>query len=139
MRYLLNSPYDKYRQSSIQTSTPAQLVIMLYDGAIRFIRAGLDGIKKNDYEKTNTNLGKAQTIVSELMSTLDHSYEVSGGLYSLYEYTSFLLIEANIRKDAEKAEEAVGYLTELRETWLQASKLVGGQGQTPMSPVDSHG
>ncbi|MFD1903636.1 flagellar export chaperone FliS [Paenibacillus rhizoplanae] len=90
MRLLLNSPYDKYRQSSVQTSTPAQLVIMLYDGAIRFIRAGLDGIKKKMImRKQIPILEKAQTIVSELMSTLDHTYEVSGGLYSLYEYTSF--------------------------------------------------
>lgn len=74
------------------------------------------------------------------MSTLDRSYEVSEGLYSLYEYTSFLLVEANIRKDAVKAEEAVGYLTELRETWLQASKIATGQGgQSPLPTESSHG
>lgn len=124
---MLTSPYDKYRQSSVQTSTPAQLVIMLYDGAIRFVKTAMDGLGKQDYQKSNLNFGKAQTIVSELMSTLDHSYEVSQGLYSLYEYTNHLLIEANIRKSADKAEEALGYLTDLRETWLQASKLATGQ------------
>lgn len=126
---MLTSPYDKYRQSSVKTSTPAQLVIMLYDGAIRFVRTAMDGLNKQDYEKTSLNFGKAQTIVSELMSTLDHSYEVSKSLYSLYEYTNFLLVEANIRKSPEKAEEAIGYLTDLRETWLQASKIATGQGQ----------
>ncbi|OKP90599.1 flagellar export chaperone FliS [Paenibacillus sp. P3E] len=127
---MLTSPYDKYRQSSVQTSTPAQLVIMLYDGAIRFVRTALDGLSKKDYEKSNLNFGKAQTIVSELMSTLDHSYEVSQNLFSLYEYTNFLLVESNIRKSPEKAEEAIGYLIELRETWLQASKLAAGQTET---------
>ncbi|MEK5257179.1 flagellar export chaperone FliS [Paenibacillus sp. FSL F4-0125] len=136
---MINSPYDKYRQSSVQTSTPAQLVLMLYDGAIRFIRAGLDGLKRDDLEKTNINLGKAQTIVSELMSTLDNNYEVSKNLYSLYEYTNFLLVEANIRKDTTKAEEAVGYLIELRETWLQASKIAAGLGQPPFSTEISNG
>lgn len=126
---MITSPYDKYRQSSVQTSTPAQLVIMLYDGAIRFVRAAIDGLSKQDYEKTSLNFGKAQTVVSELMSTLDHSYEVSKNLFSLYEYTNFLLVEANIRKSPEKAEEAIGYLTELRETWLQASKIAAGQEQ----------
>ncbi|KGE20417.1 flagellar export chaperone FliS [Paenibacillus wynnii] len=126
---MITSPYEKYRQSSIQTSTPAQLVIMLYDGAIRFVRTGLDGLKQQDVEKTNLNFGKAQAIVSELMSTLDQSYEISKSLSSLYEYTNFLLIEANIRKNPEKAEEAIGYLTDLRETWLQASKLASGQTQ----------
>ncbi|OKP85805.1 flagellar export chaperone FliS [Paenibacillus helianthi] len=124
---MLKSPYEKYRQSSVQTSTPAQLVIMLYDGAIRFIRTGMEGLKNQDYEKTNLNLGKAQTIVSELMSTLDYSIEISKDLFSLYEYTNFLLVEANIHKNPEKAEEAIGYLTDLRETWLQASKLAAGQ------------
>lgn len=124
---MLKSPYEKYRQSSVQTSTPAQLVIMLYDGAIRFIRTGMEGLKNQDYEKTNLNLGKAQTIISELMSTLDYSIEISKDLYSLYEYTNFLLVEANIHKSPEKAEEAIGYLTDLRETWLQASKLAAGQ------------
>ncbi|OMD81378.1 flagellar export chaperone FliS [Paenibacillus odorifer] len=126
---MIRSPYETYRKSSVQTSTPAQLVIMLYDGAIRFVRTAIDGLTKKDFEKTNLNFGKAQTIMSELMSTLDHSYEVSKNLFSLYEYTNHLLIEANIRKSPEKAEEAIGYLTELRETWLQASKIAVGQGQ----------
>lgn len=126
---MITSPYEKYRQSSVQTSTPAQLVVMLYDGAIRFVRTAMDGLSKQDYEKTNLNFGKAQSIVSELMSTLDYSYEISKNLYSLYEYTNYLLIEANIRKSPEKAEEAIGYLTELRETWLQASKIAATQGQ----------
>jgi flagellar protein FliS len=126
---MITSPYEKYRQSSVQTSTPAQLVIMLYDGAIRFVRTAMDGLSKQDYEKANLNFGKAQTIVSELMSTLDYKYDVSKNLFSLYEYTNHLLIEANIRKNAEKAEEAIGYLTDLRETWLQASKLASGQTQ----------
>lgn len=127
---MLTSPYDKYRQSSVQTSNPAQLVIMLYDGAIRFVRTALDGLNKQDVEKSNLNFGKAQTIISELMSTLDLSYEVSTNLYSLYEYTNHLLVEANIHKSQEKAEEAIGYLTELRETWLQASKIAVSQPET---------
>lgn len=136
---MLKSPYEKYRQSSIQTSTPAQLVVMLYDGAIRFVRTAMDGLSKHDLEKTNLNLGKAQTIVSELMSTLDYTYEISKNLYSMYEYTNFLLVEANIRKDMTKAEEALGYLTELRETLLQASKIAAGQGPEPTSTESANG
>lgn len=136
---MINSPYEKYRQSSVQTSTPAQLLIMLFDGAIRFIRTGLDGLKNNDFEKTNLGLGKAQTIISELMSTLDFDYEVSKELYSLYEYTNFLLVESNIRKDAAKAEEAIEYLTGLREMWLQASKIAAGQVSGPLSSDNVNG
>lgn len=139
MRLLITSPYDKYRQSSVQTSNPAQLVIMLYDGAIRFVKTAIDGLTQKDNEKTSLNLGKAQTIISELMSTLDRSYDISKSLYSLYEYTNYLLVEANIRKDVTKAEEAVGYLTDLRETWLQASKIAAGQEAPPVTTESAHG
>ncbi|AIQ76832.1 MULTISPECIES: flagellar export chaperone FliS [Paenibacillus] len=121
---MINSPYEKYRQSSVKTSTPSQLLIMLFDGAIRFVRAGMEGIDSVDYQKTNINLGKAQTIVSELMSTLDPTYDISKSLNDLYEYINHLLIQANVKKDKVPAEEALQYLTEFRVTWLEASKLV---------------
>ncbi|MCM3174163.1 flagellar export chaperone FliS [Paenibacillus sp. FSL R5-0623] len=127
---MIKSPYDKYRQSSVQTSSPSQLVVMLYDGAIRFARTGIEGLKQNDYEATSLNLGKAQTIISELMSTLDNSVEISKGLYSMYEYTNYLLVQANIQKQPDKAEEAIGYLTDLRETWIQASKIAVSQSES---------
>ncbi|WP_433944312.1 flagellar export chaperone FliS [Paenibacillus sp. SN-8-1] len=127
---MITSPYEKYRQSSVQTSTPGQLLLMLYDGAIRFVRSGIDGLQKKDMQKANLNLGKGQSIVNELLSTLDRTYEVSEGLASLYEYINHLLIEANIKKNEQPAEEALGYLTDLRETFAQAAKLtVAGQSQ----------
>ncbi|GAK41253.1 flagellin-specific chaperone Flis [Paenibacillus sp. TCA20] len=121
---MIASPYEKYRQSSVQTSNPAQLVIMLYDGAIRFVRASMKGLEEKDLEQVNTNLGKAQTIISELMSTLNQDFEVSKSLYSLYEYMNHLLVQANIKKSLEPAQEALDMLTDLRDTWLTASKLV---------------
>lgn len=127
---MINSPYEKYRQSSVKTSTPSQLLIMLFDGAIRFVRAGMEGIDSVDYQKTNINLGKAQTIVSELMSTLDPTYDISKSLYDLYEYINHLLIQANVKKDKVPAEEALQYLTEFRLTWLEASKLVPAHENT---------
>lgn len=123
---MITSPYDKYKNSSVQTSTPGQLVVMLYDGAIRFVKAGLDGISSNDYAKANVNLGKAQTIISELMSTLNRSYDISKNLYSLYEYMNYLLIQTNIKKKVESGEEVLGYLQELRETWITVTKQTAG-------------
>ncbi|MCV9949805.1 flagellar export chaperone FliS [Paenibacillus sp. BT-177] len=123
---MISSPYEKYKQSSVQTSTPGQLIIMLYDGAIRFVRAGLDGISSNDIAKANINLVKAQSIISELMSTLNYSYDISKNLYALYEYMNYLLIQTNIKKKIESGEEVLGYLQELRETWVTVNKLTVG-------------
>ncbi len=121
---MIMSPYDKYRQSSVQTSSPAQLLLMMYDGAIRFTRMGLEGIKGQDFQQANTFLNKTQTIVNELIITLDHTFEVSQGLSRLYEYINYLLIQANIKKETAPAEEALGYLIELRETWAQAARML---------------
>lgn len=123
---MITSPYEKYRQSSVQTSTPGQLLLMLYDGAIRFIRAGIDSLQKKDLQKANLNLGKSQSIVNELLSTLDRSYAVSEGLASLYEYINHLLIESNVKKTVAPAEEALGYLMDLRETFAEAAKMTAG-------------
>ncbi|AHV99344.1 flagellar export chaperone FliS [Paenibacillus sabinae] len=124
---MITSPYDKYRQSAVQTSNPSQLLLMLFDGAIRFGKSAMEGMDAADYEKVNTNLGKTQAIVSELMATLDQSYEVSNGLFALYEYTNHLLVQANIKKVKEPVEEALGYLLELRQAFAQAAKMTVGQ------------
>ena len=131
---MITSPYDKYRQSSVQTSTPAQLLLMLYDGAIRFVRGGIEGIREQDIQKTNTLLNKAQTIISELTVTLNASYEAVQGLPALYEYINHLLMESNIKKDTQPAEEALGYLVELRDTWAEAAIIAKG-----ISPETANG
>lgn len=119
---MISSPYEKYRQNAVQTS-PGQLLIMLYDGAIRFVLAAVDGINQKDHIKSNTNFGKAQAIISELRATLDHSYDIAENLEKLYEYMNYLLIQANIKKNTDPAEEVLGYLKELREVWVEANKM----------------
>ena len=123
---MINSPYQKYQQAQAQTASKPKLLIMLYDGAIRFVKSGIEGIEQRDYEKANNSLCKAQGIVNELISSLDFSYTISNDLIRVYEYMLHLLIESNVHKNVAKAEEVLEYLVDLRETWVEASKSVGG-------------
>ncbi|OBZ09935.1 MULTISPECIES: flagellar export chaperone FliS [Bacillales] len=113
---------NKYIQNTIQTATPGQLLIMLYDGAIRFCRQGIEAIKEQRYSDANTSLIKVQDIISEFTITIDRSNPISENLLKLYDYFNMRLIEANVKKNTEPAEEVLAHLIELKETWMQAAK-----------------
>lgn len=119
---MLASPYEKYRQAQAQTANSSKLLLMLYDGAIRFVRTGIDGIEQKNIEKANNNLIKAQAILHELIATLNFDYEIAKNLHSLYEYMLRQLIQANIRKDKTLAEEVLGHLIEIKDAWSQIEK-----------------
>ncbi|MFD0673628.1 flagellar export chaperone FliS [Cohnella sp. GCM10027633] len=118
---MINNPYQKYQQAAVQTSGP-QLILMLYDGAIKFVRAGIEGIEGRNAEKANANLQKAQRIINELIASLNFDYEVSSNLVLVYEYWIHQLIQANSRKVVEPAREVLNYLVDVRETWATAMK-----------------
>lgn len=113
---------NKYMENSVQTATPAQLLIMLYDGAIRFCKLGAEAIRNKDYAAANLNLCKAQAIVNEFIASLDNTSEVASGLLPLYEYMNSQLIAANLQKNIEPIDEVLGYLVDLKETWVQATR-----------------
>ena len=112
-----------YNASKVLTATPAELTLMLYEGAIKFCNIAIMAIEKNDMQKANINIIKAENIIMELRSTLDMKYPVSKQLDALYDYIYRSLIDANISKDQRKVEEALGFIRELRDTWKEAMKL----------------
>lgn len=119
---MFNSPYQIYKQSSVQTANGGQLIIMLYEGAIRFTKAGIDGIQTKDYGKANTNLKKAQAIIHELIASLNYDYDISNNLLKIYEYLLHQLIQSNMKKDVNLASEVIVHLDELRNAWKQIVK-----------------
>lgn len=121
---MINSPLQKYQQSQFQTS-PEQLLIMLYDGAIRFVKLGITGIEEANYEKSNTNLCKGQAVLHELIAALNMDYQVAKTLYQVYEYMIHQLIQSNLKKDVRPAHEVLSHLQELREAWDTAIKSLG--------------
>lgn len=126
--------YNQYKENSIFTASPEELTLMLYNGLVKFIMRGIDSIEKKNIPEANTNIIKAQNIVSEFMNTLDMNYEISGSLNSIYDYMLRRLIDANVAKDAEILDEVLGFAKVLRDTWEQALKISKKQGKK-LSPV----
>lgn len=116
--------YDYYRKASIETVSSEKLLIMLYDGAIRFLGNAQKAIDDKDIEQVHNQIVKAEDIIIELMSTLDMQYEISASLYSLYEYMYRRLVEANIAKDKDIIEEVKSFMSQLRDTWAEAIEII---------------
>ena len=125
-----------YKSNSIQTASPAELTLMLYDGAIKFCNIALGAMEKNDVEKVNTNIIKAERIISEFRATLDFKYPVAQDFDRVYDYIYRRLVEANIHKDAEVLEDALKYIREMRDTWKEVMRLNrSSEGGNPIQYV----
>lgn len=117
---------NAYQRNAIMTASPAELTLMLYEGAIKFCNIAIMGIEQQDMEKAHINLKKAQDIISEFRITLDHKYPVWEDFDRVYEYIYRRLVEANLSKDIEAVEDALKYIREMRDTWKEVMKLNAG-------------
>ena len=120
----INQPYQTYKQNAVNTSSPADLTLMLYNGCLKFITLAKKGIQDKNMEQKNTNLIKAQNIINELMVTLNMDIEVSNNMLSMYDYIYRRLVEANLKNDIEILKEAEGYVIEFRDTWKELMTIV---------------
>lgn len=135
-------PWNSYRQTATQTASPGQLVLMLYDGALRFLEKSLSGFEVDDPAKSNemisNNIIRAQNIIAELNGTLNlaDGGAIATTLRGLYNYMDDRLMEANIRKNPEGIRETIGRLTSLRDAWFQMLQGVGTPSGTasPATP-----
>ena len=112
------NPRNVYRQSAVLTATPQQLVVMLYDGARRFLHQAATAMRDDNVELSHAKLRRAESIISHLRDTLDMEQgEISAQLQSLYLFCNRHLSQARIDRDPDKIEEVSGLLGELREAW----------------------
>lgn len=118
-----NNPYAKIKNNSILTATPAELTLMLYEGAIKFGNQALLAMKANNIEETHHLIIRVQDIIDELRATLNFDYPIASDMEKLYEFISYTLVEANIGKDAQKLETALDFIREFRDTWKEAMAL----------------
>jgi flagellar protein FliS len=122
--------YQAYRTTQIQTASPAELILLLYDGAIKYCKQAQLHLENGEKELAHNALIRSQDIIDELAVSLDFSAseEIAKGLAQLYDYMGQRLIEANIKKDKAPIAEVVAMLEELRETWSEAAKLAQRRG-----------
>lgn len=114
--------YNAYLRSKVITATPAELTLMLYEGAIKFVNKAIMSIEKDDVMGAHNNLMKTQRIIEELRASLDHKYPVAKEFDTVYEYILRRLVEANIKKDKDILEEVLEHLRTMRDTWKEVMK-----------------
>ena len=113
---------NEYRKSQILTASRGQLLLMAYDGALRFLRLAASAMEQKRFEEQNTNITKAQAIILELLNSLDHTAnsQLADALDRLYRYMYDRLMEANVHDKLESLREVERHLSDLRETWAEA-------------------
>lgn len=114
---------NAYQNNKVLTASPAELTLMLYDGAIKFANIALIALEEGDIEKASNNIIKVENIILEFRATLDPKYPVSVDFDRVYDYIYRNLVEANIKKSKEPLEEALTYIREMRDTWKEVMKL----------------
>ncbi|MDF2951213.1 MAG: flagellar protein FliS [Anaerocolumna sp.] len=112
-----------YQNNKIKSATPAELTLMLYEGAIKFCNIAKDGLNERNYEKANINIIKAEKIVTHLRMTLDFKYPVARDFDNIYDYIYDRLVASNIKKDSIILEEVIENLRGMRDTWKEVIRL----------------
>jgi len=120
---MANNAALAYQNNKINTSSPGELTLMLYEGAIKFCNIALIGLEEKNVTKANNNIIKAEKIIMHLRGTLDFKYTVAQDFENVYKYIYDILIAANINKDKDKLLEALGIIREMRDTWKDVIKL----------------
>lgn len=117
------NPLKAYKDNSVTTQTPGQIVVLLYEGAIRFCRQAITALEQKDYIQKGKLLDKAYGVVAELNASLDMEKggEVALNLRKLYVFMQEQLVEANFKKDTKRVQQVIGLLEELLGAWKQVA------------------
>lgn len=119
----LNNGYAAYANNKIQTASPAELTLMLYEGAIKFCNIAIRAIEEKDVPKAHNNIIKVENIIMEFQITLNYKYPVAKDFDAVYSYLKDRLVEANLKKDKEILEEVLEHLRTMRDTWKEVMRL----------------
>ncbi|MGC9311278.1 MAG: flagellar export chaperone FliS [Sediminispirochaetaceae bacterium] len=130
----MQNKLNAYRETHIKTASQGQIIIMLYDEAIRQLDKAVELLKEGSkrYDQVNSAVIRAQDMVTELMVSLDFDKggDIAQGLFSLYMFFNQHMMEANLKKNAQMLSTVRGHLNELRGAWNQIVNKPGSGRQS---------
>ena len=137
---MLRQPYQAYKQQSVMTMTPAEMLTMLYDGILKelYILQETFGKTPLDLAEVNRGLQKAQRILTYLKTSLDTNYNIAKNLYSLYDYCNWILTQANVKKDPSGLDEVEDIIRQLKESYIEADKSLRMQAPEAGKAPQTH-
>ena len=118
----LPNAYAQYNTSKILTASPAELTLLLYEGAIKFGNSAIVKIEAGDIQGAHANIVRVEKIIDYFRETLDMKYAVAEDFERVYVYLSQRLVQANLKKDKEIMEEVVTHLRSMRDNWKEVMK-----------------
>lgn len=113
---------NAYKNQQVLTASPAELTLLLYNGALKFANEAKKAMIEKDYEKANEKNIKVQKIISELSISLDMKYDFAADWARLYEFISYSLIQANIKRDEKSLDQAIDMIRDFRNMWVEIIK-----------------
>jgi flagellar protein FliS len=120
---MISNPYQQYKEQSLATLAPGELLVRLFDECIKQLRLSCIGIDKKNYGMANDALNKAQTILTTLATSLDMRYPISQELRNFYVFFVKQINEANIKKNASLVEGILPLVKDMRDSFEQAEKI----------------
>lgn len=119
---MTRNPYAAYKQQSVMTMTPGQMLIAVFDELIKQLKIAQISFEDNNLPEINRSLLKAQKIITELRTTLNFDYEISKNLNDIYNFLNRAIINANVKKDPSELDDVLQIVTELRDAFSEAEK-----------------
>lgn len=118
--------YQSYQRNKYETASPHRLIVMLYDGALRFGRQAIECIKNNDIQGKSTNIAKFQDVVYELIAclNLEKGKDIASNLLSIYNYIIELSLKSSLNMNTKPLQEALSIIEEIKSSWVQIGKEV---------------
>jgi len=124
----LPNAFAQYNNNKIMTASPAELTLMLYEGAIKFCNIAIDAAEQKNVMKAHSNIVKVENIIAYLRNTLYMQYAVAKEYDRMYDYLQRRLFQANMKKDVEILKEVNTHLRSIRDTWKEVMRINRGKG-----------